>query len=130
MALRGDPPRGQEKWTATEGGFSSALDLVKFIKKNFGDYFSISVAGYPEGHPDNIDTIEGGVAALTESEKRRARVVKDASGKEVVTVCRDANFHKEMVCLGHVYIAMLPLLQSLLGIVVSPNSITILIKDW
>ena len=29
VALRGDPPRGQEKWTATEGGFSSALDLVK-----------------------------------------------------------------------------------------------------
>ncbi|CAE7824650.1 SHM4 [Symbiodinium sp. CCMP2456] len=99
VALRGDPPRGQEKWTATEGGFSSALDLVKFIRKHFGDYFSISVAGYPEGHPDNIETVEGGVAALTESEKRRARVVKDASGKETVTVCRDANFHKEMVYL-------------------------------
>lgn len=79
---------GQEKWTATEGGFSSALDLVKFliynlprhdldkprflwcvtskcsnastfieafftksrcINKNFGDYFCVSVAGYPEG---------------------------------------------------------------------------------
>ena len=39
------------------------------------------------------------MAALTESEKRRARVVKDASGKETVTVCRDANFHKEMVYL-------------------------------
>lgn len=97
VALRGDPPRGQEKWTATEGGFSSALDLVKFIRKNHGDYFSISVAGYPEGHPDNIEVVEGGVAALSASEKHRARVVKDENNKEVVTVCRDANFHKEMV---------------------------------
>lgn len=99
VALRGDPPRGQEKWTATEGGFSSALDLVKFIRKNHGDYFSISVAGYPEGHPDNIEVVEGGVEALTAGEKRRARVVKDEQGKFVVSVCRDANFHKEMVYL-------------------------------
>jgi len=33
---------------------------------------------------------------LTESEKRRARVVVDETGKEVVTVCRDAAFEKEM----------------------------------
>lgn len=25
------------------------LDLVKYIKKEHGDYFCISVAGYPEG---------------------------------------------------------------------------------
>ena len=42
-----------------------------------------------------VEVVEGGVAALTASEKRRARVVTDAQGKEVVTVCRDANFHKE-----------------------------------
>merc|ERR1719464_1030097 len=97
VALRGDPPRGQEKWTATEGGFSCALDLVKYMRKNYGDYHCISVAGYPEGHPDNIDVVEGGRAALTPSEARRARVVKDKNGTEVVTVCRDENFKKEMV---------------------------------
>ena len=42
-----------------------------------------------------VEVVEGGVAALTASEKRRARVVTDAQGKQVVTVCRDANFHKE-----------------------------------
>merc|ERR1719362_2339851 len=100
VALRGDPPRGQEKWEATEGGFTCALDLVKYIRAEHGDYFSISVAGYPEGHPDNIDVVDGGVTALTPAEARRARVVRDEStGKDVVTVCRDANFKKEMVYL-------------------------------
>ena len=30
-------------------GFSCALDLVKYIRENHGDYFCLSVAGYPEG---------------------------------------------------------------------------------
>jgi len=52
LALRGDPPKDQENWTATDGGFRYALDLVKFIRKEFGDYFCIGVAAYPEGHTD------------------------------------------------------------------------------
>merc|ERR1719313_1706781 len=81
VALRGDPPRGQEKWAAVEGGFNCALDLVKYIRKETGDYFSIVIAGYPEGHPDAMKEVAGGMAALTESEKRRASVsIKD--GKE------------------------------------------------
>eukprot|EP00929_Paragymnodinium_shiwhaense_P098713 TRINITY_DN601_c0_g1_i2.p1 TRINITY_DN601_c0_g1~~TRINITY_DN601_c0_g1_i2.p1 ORF type:complete len:810 (-),score=284.55 TRINITY_DN601_c0_g1_i2:326-2755(-) len=96
VALRGDPPRGQDKWEATDGGFTCALDLVKYIRKETGDYFSIAIAGYPEGHPDAMSVVEGGLAACSEAEKRRARVSVDADGKEVVTVCRDAEFAKEM----------------------------------
>lgn len=96
VALRGDPPRGQDKWTATEGGFACALDLVQCIRKKYGDYFSVSVAGYPEGHPDNIEVVEGGRAALSTSEAGRARFVKDEAGNEVVTVCRDAKFKVEL----------------------------------
>ncbi len=44
----GDAPHGAEKWEAVEGGFNCALDLVKFIRANYGDYFCVSVAGYPE----------------------------------------------------------------------------------
>eukprot|EP00301_Raphidiophrys_heterophryoidea_P022742 c6830_g1_i1.p1 GENE.c6830_g1_i1~~c6830_g1_i1.p1 ORF type:complete len:592 (+),score=156.24 c6830_g1_i1:30-1778(+) len=50
LALRGDPPRGQDKWEVCEGGFSHAIDLVRFIKETYGDHFGICVAGYPEGH--------------------------------------------------------------------------------
>jgi len=52
LALRGDPPEGQKEWKAIEGGFECALDLVKYIRKQYGDYFGITVSGYPEGHPN------------------------------------------------------------------------------
>jgi len=62
LALRGDPPKalegGDEKWKATEGGFAHAVDLVRFIRKEFGDYFCIGVAAYPEGHPDSMESKE------------------------------------------------------------------------
>jgi methylenetetrahydrofolate reductase (NADPH) len=45
LALRGDPPKGEDKFTAVEGGFSCALDLVKYIKEHYGDFFGIGVAG-------------------------------------------------------------------------------------
>lgn len=54
LALRGDPPHGQETFVTTEGGFSCALDLIRFIREKFGDYFGIGCAGYPEAHPDVI----------------------------------------------------------------------------
>ena len=54
LALRGDPPKGQETFTQVEGGFACALDLVKYIRAEHGDYFGIAVAGYPEAHPDAI----------------------------------------------------------------------------
>jgi len=55
LALRGDPPREKEKWQAMEGGFRYAKDLVKYIKKRYGDHFDIGVAGYPEGCDDQKD---------------------------------------------------------------------------
>eukprot|EP00882_Tetradesmus_deserticola_P021502 GHRQ01023275.1.p2 GENE.GHRQ01023275.1~~GHRQ01023275.1.p2 ORF type:complete len:259 (+),score=110.45 GHRQ01023275.1:82-777(+) len=54
LALRGDPPKGQEEFKQIEGGFGNALDLVKYIREKHGDYFGIGVAGYPEAHPDFI----------------------------------------------------------------------------
>lgn len=53
LALRGDPPRGEE-WQQVEGGFANATDLVKFIREEHGNYFGICVAGYPEGHIDAV----------------------------------------------------------------------------
>ncbi len=48
LALRGDPPQGQEKFVKTEGGFEYGSELVAFMRKNFS--FCIGAACYPEGH--------------------------------------------------------------------------------
>jgi methylenetetrahydrofolate reductase (NADPH) len=50
LALRGDPPEGETRFTKTQGGFGYANDLVEFIRAN--NDFCIGVAGYPEGHPE------------------------------------------------------------------------------
>ena len=50
VALRGDPPAGNSKYVANSEGYHYAVDLVRGLKrlKNF----KISVAAYPETHPD------------------------------------------------------------------------------
>ena len=50
VALRGDPPEGQETYTPTPGGYRFAADLVAGLKR-VAD-FEISVAAYPEVHPE------------------------------------------------------------------------------
>jgi methylenetetrahydrofolate reductase (NADPH) len=48
LALRGDPPAGQQEWTKTEGGLEYSRELVELID---GDYpFAIGAACFPETH--------------------------------------------------------------------------------
>jgi methylenetetrahydrofolate reductase (NADPH) len=53
VALRGDPPAGVERYVPHPGGYPYALDLVKGLRE-VAD-FEISVAAYPEGHPEAPD---------------------------------------------------------------------------
>ena len=50
LALRGDPPQDQPSWQPTDQNFKYSSELCAFIRKHFGDYFGIGVAGFPEGH--------------------------------------------------------------------------------
>jgi methylenetetrahydrofolate reductase (NADPH) len=90
VALRGDPAAGQDEWKAAEGGFTCALDLVEYIRENFGETFGISVAGYPEGHPNAISEIED-PSSMTETEKGRSSTF---DGK--FYTCKDEDYKKEM----------------------------------
>ncbi|KAI5952475.1 MET12 [Candida jiufengensis] len=54
LALRGDLARTEEYWTPN-CEFKNAIDLVKYIREHYGDYFCIGVAAYPEGHVDGSD---------------------------------------------------------------------------
>ena len=93
VALRGDPPKGEAEWKAAEGGFSCALDLVKHIRKHYGDLFCISVAGYPEGHPTAIKKVAPG-EVLSAAEQRRVVTLEDGEH-----VCHDANYASEIAYL-------------------------------
>ncbi|HEV7288236.1 methylenetetrahydrofolate reductase [Sphingomonas sp.] len=53
VALRGDPPRVGEKYATHPGGYENAADLVGGLRKLHP--FEISVAAYPESHPDSPD---------------------------------------------------------------------------
>mmetsp|Transcript_6984 Transcript_6984/g.7628 ORF Transcript_6984/g.7628 Transcript_6984/m.7628 type:complete len:602 (+) Transcript_6984:78-1883(+) len=53
LALRGDPAKGSIAWEAYPGGCANATDLVRLIRREFGDYFCVGVAGFPEGHPNS-----------------------------------------------------------------------------
>ncbi|GAC1302815.1 MAG: methylenetetrahydrofolate reductase [NAD(P)H] [Vulcanimicrobiaceae bacterium] len=53
MALRGDPPQGEERFTASAGGFRYASELIAMLKSEFD--FGIGAGGYPEIHPEAAD---------------------------------------------------------------------------
>jgi methylenetetrahydrofolate reductase (NADPH) len=55
MALRGDPPAGQERFQAVAGGFRYAADLIAFIRKRYGRRICLGGAGSPEGHVECRD---------------------------------------------------------------------------
>ncbi len=53
LALRGDVPRDKPDFRPPEGACRYAVELVRLIRENFGERFSIGVASYPEGHPES-----------------------------------------------------------------------------
>ncbi|MAM40957.1 MAG: methylenetetrahydrofolate reductase [NAD(P)H] [Erythrobacter sp.] len=53
VALRGDAPDGADGYSPHPGGYENAADLIAGLKR-IAD-FEISVAAYPEVHPDSLD---------------------------------------------------------------------------
>src|SRR5271165_6964291 len=48
LALRGDPPAGEEFWTKTDGGLEYSRELVSLIAEGYP--FAIGAACFPETH--------------------------------------------------------------------------------
>jgi methylenetetrahydrofolate reductase (NADPH) len=63
LALRGDPPAGQEAWTKTEGGLEYSRELVDLIGAGYP--FAIGAACFPETHI-HADSPEADLAYLAE----------------------------------------------------------------
>ena len=54
VALRGDAPKGADRFTAHPEGFASSVELVEALAKTGN--FKIRVGAYPEPHPDAKDS--------------------------------------------------------------------------
>jgi methylenetetrahydrofolate reductase (NADPH) len=48
LALRGDPPQGQERWTKTDGGLEYSRELIELLASHYD--FGIGAAAFPETH--------------------------------------------------------------------------------
>jgi len=93
LALRGDLPNIDEEWSYDPEKFNYATDLVRHIKADHDDYFTICVAGYPTGHPD-ADNYEDDLIHLKEKVDAGADFIitqlffKAATFKKFVDDCR------------------------------------------
>jgi len=50
VALRGDPPKGSNRFVPHPGGFASSVELIEALSREGG--FEIWVGAYPETHPE------------------------------------------------------------------------------
>jgi methylenetetrahydrofolate reductase (NADPH) len=74
LALRGDPPQGQDEWVATDGGLRYSRELIELIRENYG--FCIGAACFPEVH---IHATSG------ESDLRYTKAKVDAGARFLIT---------------------------------------------
>lgn len=74
IALRGDPPKGQKRFTPVEGGFAHGSELAAFIRQGWP--FCVAGAAYPEGH------VESGTP---DDDIAYARVKQDAGVDVLIT---------------------------------------------
>ncbi|AKS40773.1 methylenetetrahydrofolate reductase [NAD(P)H] [Wenzhouxiangella marina] len=71
VVLRGDRPSG-----GGSGVMDHAIDLVRFIRRHYGDHFHLEVACYPEHHPES---------PTPESDLRHFRAKVEAGANGAIT---------------------------------------------
>jgi methylenetetrahydrofolate reductase (NADPH) len=74
LALRGDPPQGQEEWVKTEGGLEYSTELATLLRESYD--FAIGAAAFPEVHPE---------AESPESDLRFLKEKQDAGVQFLIT---------------------------------------------
>jgi methylenetetrahydrofolate reductase (NADPH) len=74
LALRGDPPPGQDEWRPTEGGLRYSRELIELIRAGYD--FTVGAACFPEVHIH---------AASAESDLRYAREKVEAGARFLIT---------------------------------------------
>jgi methylenetetrahydrofolate reductase (NADPH) len=74
LALRGDPPAGQDEWVQTDGGLLYSTELIALLNEHYG--FAVGAAAFPEVHPQ---------AASPESDISFLKAKQDAGASFLIT---------------------------------------------
>src|SRR4051794_24335910 len=74
LALRGDPPRGQDRWTKTDGGLGYSRELIELLQTDYP--FAVGAAAFPETHIH---------ATSTEDDLRFLKAKVDAGASFLIT---------------------------------------------
>jgi len=74
LALRGDPPQGQDEWTQTPGGLLYSTELIELLAAEYD--FAVGAASFPEVHPQ---------AQSVESDIRFLKAKQDAGASFLIT---------------------------------------------
>jgi methylenetetrahydrofolate reductase (NADPH) len=74
LALRGDPPAGQDEWVQTEGGLLYSTELIELLNEHYS--FAVGAASFPEVHPQ---------AASSESDIEFLKAKQDAGASFLIT---------------------------------------------
>ena len=82
LALRGDPPQGESRWSPTEGGLAYSRELIELIDAHYD--FSIGAACFPEVHIHAVDA---------ESDLRYTKDKVDAGARFLITQLFFDNAH-------------------------------------
>jgi len=75
LALLGDPPQGVEHWEPAPDSLKYCYQLIELIRSH-DSFFSIGVAGFPEGHINCPDK---------ETDSKYLKIKIDAGGEFVIT---------------------------------------------
>ncbi len=109
LALRGDRPAGVVDDGTSSSAFPHAVDLVRFVRLKFGDFFSIGVAGYPEGHPE--------AASLSEDLARLKEKVEAGADFVITQLFYDVNFFVNFVEAARAIGVTVPIIPGVMPIV-------------
>ncbi|MDQ4049030.1 MAG: methylenetetrahydrofolate reductase [NAD(P)H] [Actinomycetota bacterium] len=87
LALRGDPPAGEEEWIQTAGGLRYSTELIELLSGSYS--FAVGAAAFPEVHPQ---------AESPEADIRFLKAKQDAGASFLITqLFYDNDFYFDFV---------------------------------
>jgi methylenetetrahydrofolate reductase (NADPH) len=107
LALRGDPPAGQDEWVQTDGGLLYSTELIALLSEHYG--FAVGAAAFPEVHPQ---------AESAESDVSFLKAKQDAGATFLITqLFYDNEFYFDFVARAREAGITVPIIPGIMPVV-------------